>query len=298
MTAVTKRYGPCQHRLHRAAAGRPRSSSTSPTPSSPRASSTSGPADARPAARALLRGNPRAHAAEAADDLRRLITDGLVERGLTYAHATAFATPRRLALARRGPRRAFAPACARSARARAPTPPSRRSRASCAPPASPATSSRSATTRRPTSGSPSSTRPGRPAAEIVAETVEAVVRDFPWPKSMRWGDGSLRWVRPLQSILCILTTEAGAEVVPFEIDGIAAGDVTRGHRFLAPAVLRHLLRRLPRQARSAPTSSSTPPSAPRIPHDAAQLAFAHGLELVDDPACSPRSPASSNGRSC
>ncbi len=67
-------------------------------------------------------------------------------------------------------------------------------------------------------------KPGRPAAEIVAEVLEETIRNFPWPKSMRWGEGSLRWVRPLHSILCILTDDAGeAEVVPLEIDGITAG---------------------------------------------------------------------------
>ena len=71
-------------------------------------------------------------------------------------------------------------------------------------------------------------RPGRPTAEIVAEMVEAIVRGFPWPKSMRWGSGSLRWVRPLRRILCLFD---GA-VVPFAIEGIASGDVTEGHRFM------------------------------------------------------------------
>ena len=77
-------------------------------------------------------------------------------------------------------------------------------------------------------------RPGRLAAEIVAEVLEHTIRHFPWPKSMRWGSGSLRWVRPLHSILCILSDEAGAVVVPLEMDGIVAGNTTRGHRFLAP----------------------------------------------------------------
>jgi len=71
-------------------------------------------------------------------------------------------------------------------------------------------------------------RPGRATASIVAEAVEAVVRGFPWPKSMRWGTGTLRWVRPLKRITCLFD---GA-VVPFEIDGIVAGDVTEGHRFM------------------------------------------------------------------
>jgi glycyl-tRNA synthetase beta chain len=71
-------------------------------------------------------------------------------------------------------------------------------------------------------------RPGRPTPEIVAEIVEAVVRGFPWPKSMRWGYGTLRWVRPLKRILCVFD---GA-VVPFAIDGIESGALTEGHRFM------------------------------------------------------------------
>ncbi|MDG2527455.1 glycine--tRNA ligase subunit beta [Caulobacter endophyticus] len=72
---------------------------------------------------------------------------------------------------------------------------------------------------------------GRPTAEIIAEMVEAIVRGFAWPKSMTWGTGKLRWVRPLKRILCVLDRE----VVPFEIDGIVSGDVTEGHRFMGDA---------------------------------------------------------------
>jgi glycyl-tRNA synthetase beta chain len=71
---------------------------------------------------------------------------------------------------------------------------------------------------------------GRPAAEVVAEIVPEIVANFPWPKSMRWGSGKLRWVRPLHSILCLLD----GKVVPFEVDGIRSGKETRGHRFMAP----------------------------------------------------------------
>lgn len=72
---------------------------------------------------------------------------------------------------------------------------------------------------------------GRATADLIAELVPGVIRAFPWPKSMRWGSGTLRWVRPLHSILCLL----GGKVVPFEVDGIKSGDTTRGHRFMAPA---------------------------------------------------------------
>jgi glycyl-tRNA synthetase beta chain len=70
---------------------------------------------------------------------------------------------------------------------------------------------------------------GRPTAEVVAEIVPEIVRSFPWPKSMRWGSGKLRWVRPLHYILCLFD----GKVVEFEIDGIASGKKTRGHRFMA-----------------------------------------------------------------
>ena len=73
-------------------------------------------------------------------------------------------------------------------------------------------------------------RPGSATAEMVAAIVPAIVAAFPWPKSMRWGNGRLRWVRPLHSVLCLLD----GKLVPFEIDGIGTGNQTRGHRFLAP----------------------------------------------------------------
>src|SRR3954469_25017348 len=73
-------------------------------------------------------------------------------------------------------------------------------------------------------------RAGRPAAEILADTVRRIVADFPWPKSMRWGDGNLRWVRPLHGIVAML----GEAIVPLEIDGIASGATTVGHRFHHP----------------------------------------------------------------
>ncbi len=69
---------------------------------------------------------------------------------------------------------------------------------------------------------------GRATATLIPEMVERIVRDFPWPKSMRWGTGTLRWVRPLKRIVCLFD---GA-VVPFAIDGIESGDVTEGHRFM------------------------------------------------------------------
>lgn len=221
--------------------------------------------------------------ARAAADLRRLVTDRLVEAGLTYSGAGAFATPRRLALSvtglpaqgpdrveeRRGPR-ADAPVQAvegflRStglARDQLEEREDRKGRVLFA------------TIRH----------EGRPAPEAVAEAVEHAVRSFPWPKSMRWGGGSLRWVRPLQSILCILTDEQGAEAVPLEIDGIRAGATTRGHRFMAPEpVSVRDFDDYTNRLRAGRVILDAEDRAERIRHDMTQLAFARGLEPVEDP---------------
>jgi glycyl-tRNA synthetase beta chain len=76
-------------------------------------------------------------------------------------------------------------------------------------------------------------RPGRAAAEILGETVKRIVTGFAWPKSMRWGDGSLRWIRPLHGIVAML----GEEIVPVEVDGIVSGATTVGHRFHHPGAI-------------------------------------------------------------
>ncbi|HKC02110.1 MAG TPA: glycine--tRNA ligase subunit beta [Sphingomicrobium sp.] len=73
-------------------------------------------------------------------------------------------------------------------------------------------------------------REGRTAADVLAETIQRIVADFPWPKSMRWGEGTQRWVRPLHGMVAIL----GEDIVPVEVDGIASGATTVGHRFHHP----------------------------------------------------------------
>jgi glycyl-tRNA synthetase beta chain len=77
-------------------------------------------------------------------------------------------------------------------------------------------------------------RKGRPTPEVIAEAVPEIIREFPWPKSMRTGMGNLRWVRPMHSILCLFD----GKVVPFTIEGLKSGDVTRGHRFMGPAAFK------------------------------------------------------------
>ena len=220
--------------------------------------------------------------AKAAEDLKRLVTDGLVERGLTYAHAGAFATPRRLTLAvqgltdrspalreeRKGPR-IDAPAAALEGFLRA------------------TGLTRDQLEQRDDKKArvwfAVTEKPGRDAPEIIAETVEAVVRGFPWPKSMRWGSGALRWVRPLQSILCLLSRETGAEVVPLAIDGLVAGATTRGHRFQAPADFTVAsFEDYEAKLRRAFVILDPAERAARIENDLRQIAFARGLEVVED----------------
>jgi glycyl-tRNA synthetase beta chain len=169
--------------------------------------------------------------ARAREDLKRMVTDGLVEGGLTYASAGAFSTPRRLVLTVEG-----LTGQSRAVREE------RKGPAVGAPAAAVEGFLRSTgltldqlERRADKKGETFFAvveRPGRDAAAIVAEVLEATVRGFPWPKSMRWGSGALRWVRPLQSILCLLSDETGATVVPVTVDHLTAGNTTEGHRFM------------------------------------------------------------------
>ncbi|WP_300039146.1 glycine--tRNA ligase subunit beta [uncultured Roseobacter sp.] len=218
----------------------------------------------------------------AAEDLKKLLTNGMVEAGLTYASAAAFSTPRRLTLTvegllaespttteeRKGPR-ADAPEKAIEGFLRG------------------AGVSRADLEKRDTPKGPvlfaRIQKQGRPAAEIVAEVLEQTIRSFPWPKSMRWGSGSLRWVRPLQSVLCILSDEAGAETVPLTVDGIVAGDTTAGHRFMAPG--RFSVTSFDDYAAKLKRAFVVLDPAERadtIWNDATNQAFANGFEVVED----------------
>ncbi|TVQ57177.1 MAG: glycine--tRNA ligase subunit beta [Rhodobacteraceae bacterium] len=220
--------------------------------------------------------------ARAAADLKKLVTDGLVERGLTYEGAAAYAGPRRLTLDLRG-----LPAETRPMREERKGP-----RADAPEKAiegflrSTGLAREQLIEREDKKGAVLFAvieTPGRPAAAIVAEVVEAAVRGFPWPKSMRWGSGSLRWVRPLQSILCLLADEAGSEVVDLEIDGIRAGNVTRGHRVHAPSPFAvTCFDDYAAKLEAAKVVLDGEERARRILHDAEHLAFAQGLELVED----------------
>ena len=124
-------------------------------------------------------------------------------------------------------------------------------------------------------------RAGRAATEIIAEIVPDTIRKFPWPKSMRWGSGSLRWVRPLHSIICTFD----GEVVPFEIEGIRSGNVTRGHRFMGAQTIE--VRRFEDYALKLAKEFVVVDAHTRIETiraEARNLAFAQGLELIEDEA--------------
>ncbi len=220
--------------------------------------------------------------ARAASDLKRLVTDALVEAGLTYASAGAFSTPRRLALSvegltaesptlteeRKGPR-TDAPEKALDGFLR-----------------STGLTRDQLEARDDKKGQvwfASITKPGRPAAGIIAEVMPGIIENFPWPKSMRWGAGQMRWVRPLHSILCILSDEAGAQVVPFDAAGIAAGDQTQGHRFMAPEAIKVTsFEDYETRLKRAHVILSAEERAEAIWSDASNQAFARGLELVED----------------
>ena len=124
-------------------------------------------------------------------------------------------------------------------------------------------------------------RAGRTTADVVAEIVPNVVRTFPWPKSMRWGSGKLRWVRPLHSILCILD----GRVVPFEVDGIESGDETRGHRFMAPKSFSvKNFKEYAEKLQNACVILDSAERASRILDGARKAAKTEGLTLVEDEA--------------
>jgi glycyl-tRNA synthetase beta chain len=227
---------------------------------------------------------------QAADELKKLVTNALVDRGLTYEGAAAYATPRRLALQvvglpgrqpdlreeRKGPR-VGAPEAAIAGFLKS---------AGLA-------SLDQAKIEKDKKGAEFYLavieRPGAETIEVLAEILPGVIKSFPWPKSMRWGvaserTDSLRWVRPLHSIVATFGPETETpEVVPFEVDGIRSGGVTRGHRFMAPSDIR--VKRFEDYAMALERAKVVIDSERRrdiILHDAKDLAFAQGLELIED----------------
>jgi glycyl-tRNA synthetase beta chain len=227
--------------------------------------------------------------ARAAEDLRKAVTDRLVEAGLVYDGAKAFVTPRRLTLAvqgvpvrqpdrreeKKGPRvgapeqavAGFLKSAGLKSLSDAKVQPDKKGDFYVA----------------------VIEKPGRAALDVISEILPEVIKSFPWPKSMRWGAQSknpsaLNWVRPLHSILATFGPETeDPDIVPFTVDGIAAGNTTRGHRFLAPESF--TVRRLADYAAKLDKAKVVldPERRRSIIHtEAKQLAFAQGLELVED----------------
>src|SRR4249919_3550414 len=182
--------------------------------------------------------------ARAAEDLKKMVTDRLVDAGLVYEGARAYVTPRRLTLfvqgvpmrqpvlreEKKGPRvgapdaaiQGFLKSAGLAAVSEAKIERDKRGDFYVA----------------------LIEKPGRPAADVLTEILPIVVRTFPWPKAMRWGEasakpGALTWVRPLHSIVATFGPETEEpDILKFEVGGIAAGDTTRGHRFLAPDAIK------------------------------------------------------------
>ncbi|TKV75174.1 glycine--tRNA ligase subunit beta [Rhizobium sp. AU243] len=239
---------------------------------------------------------------KAAGDLKKLVTDALVERGLTYEGAREYWTPRRLTLDIRGLN-------ARSADVREEkkgprTDANEKAIEGFLRGAGLNDISEAQVVSDPKKGDfyiAIINKPGRPAEEIIAEVMPGIIRSFPWPKSMRSGPASmpkgssyagiegkgsesLRWVRPLQSIVCLFGPEHDeTQVIPFVIDGIVAGNVTYGHRFHAPGPI--TVRRFEDYVSSLEKAKVILDAERRkdiILHDAKDLAFANGLDLVED----------------
>ncbi len=228
--------------------------------------------------------------AKAADDLRRMVTDRLVAEGLVYEGAKAFATPRRLALTvhgmparqsdlkeeRKGPR-VGGPEAAIAGFLKA---------------AGLASLDEAKIQRDPKKGDfyvALIEKPGRATLEVLADMLPVIIRTFPWPKSMRWGErsaksGALSWVRPLHAITATFGLETEEpDVVKFAVDGIEAGQITFGHRFMAPKPIS--VRRFEdyeAKLLDAMVVLDAERRKDTILTDARQLAFAQGFELVED----------------
>jgi glycyl-tRNA synthetase beta chain len=228
--------------------------------------------------------------AKAADDLRRMVTDKLVAEGLVYEGAKAFATPRRLALTvhgiparqsdlkeeRKGPR-VGGPDAAIQGFLKA---------------TGLASLDEAKIQRDPKKGDfyiALIEKPGRATLDVLADMLPVIIRTFPWPKSMRWGErsarpGALQWVRPLHAITATFGIETEEpDVVPFDVAGIVAGQTTYGHRFMAPAPI-NVRRFEDYEAKLKAAKVVLDPQARKdiILADAKQLAFAQGFELVED----------------
>jgi glycyl-tRNA synthetase beta chain len=223
---------------------------------------------------------------QAAESLRKSVTDALVNGGLVYEGAKAFVTPRRLALSihglparqpdlkeeKKGPRvgapdgaiQGFLKAAGLKSISEAKVQNDKKGDFYIA----------------------ITEKKGRATSEVIAELIPSIMRSFPWPKSMRWGSGNLIWVRPLHSIICTFGPETEEpEVVRFDIDGVKSGATTRGHRVMSSGEIS--VKRLDDYAKKLEAAKVVLDADRRkeiILADAKNIALAQGLELVEDEA--------------
>jgi len=230
--------------------------------------------------------------ARAADDLRRMVTDRLVAEGLVYEGASAFATPRRLALTVHGipPRQSDLKEERKGPRVGGPD----AAIAGFLKASGLSSLAEAKIQRDPRKGDfyvALIEKPGRATLDVLADILPVIIRTFPWPKSMRWGErsarpGALQWVRPLHAIVATFGMETEEpDLVQFAVDGIAAGQTTFGHRFMAPAAI-HVRRFEDYRAKLQAARVVLDPERRReiILADARTLAQAQNFELVEDQA--------------
>ncbi len=222
---------------------------------------------------------------KAADDLKKLMTNALVDSGLTYEGAKSYCTPRRLALQvaglpvkspdtredRKGPR-VGAPEKAIEGFLRG---------------AGLSSIDQATVVSDEKKGDyyvAVTEKSGRDAQAIISDVTPDIIRKFPWPKSMKWGSGSLRWVRPLHSVVCTFGPETEEpDVLRFDLEGVAVGNTTFGHRFMSEGSI--TVRRFEDYAAKLEKARVVLDGERRreiIRHDALDRALALGLELVED----------------
>ncbi|MCF6344404.1 MAG: glycine--tRNA ligase subunit beta [Devosiaceae bacterium] len=222
---------------------------------------------------------------KAANDLKKLVTNALVDAGLTYESAKSFVTPRRLALVITG-----LPKSSPDTRSEKKGP------KIDAPEQAIAGFLRGAGLNSINEATIQSDpkkgefyvavieKKGLSTVKILSEIMPKIIKNFPWAKSMRWGNGKLNWVRPLRSIVAIFSNEIDeSEIVGFEIDDIKSGDETYGHRFLSPKPIK--IKRFDDYAQSLQKAHVVLDIDRRmqiIEQDANQLSFAKGLKLISD----------------
>ena len=221
---------------------------------------------------------------KASSDLEKLFTDGISELGLTYESSANFSTPRRLTLVlqnvsntslsrveeKRGPRKDAPEKAIQGFLTNTGLELSQLE------------------VRQEKKGEfyyASIRTEGREAAVIISAVLDKIVRNFPWPKSMRWGESSLKWVRPLHSLICILYDDNGSKVVEMDIEGISSGDKTFGHRFMGNGdfsvnSFEDYASKLKKEFVILDPSER----AEIILQEIENQSFAQGLELINDPS--------------